>query len=310
MLWVRVEGGDRGLARGHDLLDLAQTLLGLRHEGGLGELLEHEAVLFFGVSGLGVVAVGLVHLAEVDVADAHLGLGGLGSVGEEGDEVLVLLLGLGEGCGAAFLVPAVGDGELGLHLILRVGIGVEQGLEVETGDVEVAALGGVEGLVVEHLVGQAGIDGLDLLLFRSSFLVSLDWTTLSPSSCGVAERVTVCCGLPLASVVVCEEPVTCAMAPMERAKRLAIAMPANALALTVGKKERLFIRYRPHPPRARMGAQAAFYSNRSRPICAGAAARASLRNSRAFCSVLPGAKMAEPATSMSAPASTTRATVS
>ena len=110
-----VEGGDVGLARGQDLLHLAQPLLGLRDQGGIGELLQHQAVLFLGVRGLGVVAVGLVHLAEVDVADAHLGLGGLGRVGEEGDEVLVLLLGLGEGGGAAFLVPAIGDGELGLH---------------------------------------------------------------------------------------------------------------------------------------------------------------------------------------------------
>src|ERR1700730_7191544 len=34
----------------------------------------------------------------------------------------------------------------------------------ESGDVEVAALGGVEGLVVEHLVGKSGVDRLDLLL--------------------------------------------------------------------------------------------------------------------------------------------------
>jgi hypothetical protein len=30
-----------------------------------------------------------------------------------------------------------------------------------------------------------------------------------------------------------------------------MTMPANAFALTVGKKERLFIRYKPHPPRAK-----------------------------------------------------------
>jgi hypothetical protein len=40
------------------------------------------------------------------------------------------------------------------------------------------------------------------------------------------------------------------------------------------------------------------------------AARATRRNSRALASALPGAKIADPATSMSAPASTTLATVS
>jgi hypothetical protein len=37
---------------------------------------------------------------------------------------------------------------------------------------------------------------------------------------------------------------------MDPIKRLAIAIPASALALTLGKKERWFIRCRPHPPRA------------------------------------------------------------
>ena len=117
-------------------------------------------------SGVGVVAVGLVHLAEVDVADAHLGLGGLGRVGEEGDEVLVLLLGLGEGSGSTLLEPAIGDAKLGAHHVLRVGVGVEQGLEVEAGNIVASALHGVHGLVVERLVGELGVlrlDGVDLL---------------------------------------------------------------------------------------------------------------------------------------------------
>ena len=140
---------------------------------------DHAAVLFLGVESLRVVAVGLVHLAEVDVADAHLGLGGLGSVGEEDAEVAVLALGLGERGGAAFLVPAIRDGELGAHLVLRIGIGVEHGLEVEAADVEVALLDGDLGLVEELLVGQLGVGadesvghaGTFLMAF---FLVSLD----------------------------------------------------------------------------------------------------------------------------------------
>jgi hypothetical protein len=104
--------------------------------------------------GLGVVAVRNVHLLEVDVADAQLRFRGFGDVREEGDEVAILLLGLGEGRAAAFLVPGVGDGELGAHHVLRVGIGVEQGLEVEPADVVVAAGNLGDGLVIELLIGQ------------------------------------------------------------------------------------------------------------------------------------------------------------
>jgi hypothetical protein len=66
----------------------------------------------------------------------------------------------------------------------------------------------------------------------------------------VEERVTLSCGLPLASVVVWEDPVTWAIAPMEETIRPATTTLASEPALllgnqTLGKKERLFIRYRP-----------------------------------------------------------------
>ena len=54
------------------------------------------AVLFLGVLRVGGVAVGLLHLLVVDVAHLHLRFGSLRRVGEEGDEVLVLGLGLGQ----------------------------------------------------------------------------------------------------------------------------------------------------------------------------------------------------------------------
>src|SRR5271154_1423430 len=144
--------------------------------------------------------------------------------------------------------------------------------------------------------------------------------TLSSFLPGEAERLTVCCACPLALVVVWEEPVTWAVALRVEMIRPVIARLASEAALllgnqffgdqTLGKKKRMFIRYQPHPPRAKRALQAVYYSKRSGQICAGEAARASFKNSRALCSVLPGAKIAEPATSMSAPASTTRATVS
>ena len=79
---------------------------------------------------------------------------------------------------------------------------------------------------------------------RSSFLVSFDWTTFSFFSlCFFAEAdsVTLSCCCPLASVVVCDEPVTCAAATIEDASKTATATPASALALKLGKKERSLI---------------------------------------------------------------------
>ena len=81
-----------------------------------------------------------------------------GSVGEEGDEVLVLGFGLGERRGAALLEPAVAHGQLGAHPVLGLGIGVEHGLQVEPGHVEAALLHGDHGLVEEFLVGLLGVD--------------------------------------------------------------------------------------------------------------------------------------------------------
>src|SRR5258705_13126922 len=83
--------------------------------------------------------------------------------------------------------------------------------------------------------------------------------------------VTLCCCSPLGSVGVCDERVTWAIAPMEETIRPANASPANEPVLslgnvTLGKKERLFIRYRSHPPRVQVmsshvkGAQADFHS--------------------------------------------------
>ena len=70
-------------------------------------MIDHVPVLLLGALGVGVVAVRLLHLLVVDVADLHLRLGRFRRIGEEGDEVLVLGLGLGQGRGAALLEPTV-----------------------------------------------------------------------------------------------------------------------------------------------------------------------------------------------------------
>ena len=104
-----------------------------------------------------MVAVGLLHLLVVDVRNLHLRFGGLRGIGEEGDEVLVLSLGLRVGRLAALFEPTVAHGQLGAHPILRLGIGVEHGLQVEAGYVIAAFLQGHHGLVKEFLVRLFGV---------------------------------------------------------------------------------------------------------------------------------------------------------
>ena len=89
--------------------------------------------------------------------NAHLGFCSFRSIGEEDAEVSILRFSLGEGRGAAFLVPGVRDGELGAHLILRVRVGVQHGLQIQAGDVKVALLDGDVGFVVEGLIRELGI---------------------------------------------------------------------------------------------------------------------------------------------------------
>ena len=155
-----IERADGVLPRCQDLLRLAQALLGARHQCGVGELLDHQPVFLLGALGVGWIAVRLLHLHVVDVGDLHLRFGGFGLIGEEGDEVLVLGLRLLQRCCAAFLVPGIADGQLGAHLVLRFGIGVQQGLQIQAGHVELALLerghGLVEQLLIRLLGGDAG----------------------------------------------------------------------------------------------------------------------------------------------------------
>ncbi len=163
----RIVVRDVGLAGRKNLLHLAQPLLRLRNQCRLRELLQHQPVLLLRMDRLRIVAVGLVHLPEVDVTHTHLGLGSFRSVGEEGDEVLVLALGLRQRGSSALAVPAVSNRQLRLHLVLRVRIGVQHRLQIQTGDVEVSLLGGFERLVVELPIGKLRIGGslrIDLLV--------------------------------------------------------------------------------------------------------------------------------------------------
>jgi hypothetical protein len=55
---------------------------------------------------------------------------------------------------SAFLVPRVGDGQLRPHHVLRIRIGIKQRLQIQPGDVVMAALGLRHCLIVKLLVGQ------------------------------------------------------------------------------------------------------------------------------------------------------------
>ena len=114
-------------------------------------------VLALGVLGIGVIAVRLFHLLVVDVAHLHLRFGRLGSVGEEGDEVLVFGLGLRQRRRAALLEPAIAHRQFGAHPVLGVRIGIEHGLQVEPRHVEAALLHSQHRLVEEFLVGLFGV---------------------------------------------------------------------------------------------------------------------------------------------------------
>src|ERR1019366_7440177 len=153
------------LAVGQHFLNVAQLLLRQGSELALGEL-GHELLAFLlGAEGVHGVAVGLVHLLVVDVADLFLGFGGLFHGGIEQDEVLILGFGLRQSVTAAFAEPGVGDGQLGLGQIFAGVVGVDEVLQQQARDLETGVLDIVDGLVKQHLIGLLGVfgDGVGVL---------------------------------------------------------------------------------------------------------------------------------------------------
>src|ERR1035441_7899841 len=153
------------LAVGQHFLNVAQLLLRQGSELAVGEL-GHELLAFLlGAEGVHGVAVGLVHLLVVDVADLFLGFGGLFHGGIEQDEVLILGFGLRQSVTAAFAEPGVGDGQLGLGQIFAGVVGVDEVLQQQARDFETGVLDIVDGLVKQHLIGLLGVfgDGVGVL---------------------------------------------------------------------------------------------------------------------------------------------------
>ena len=112
------------------------------------------------------IAIGLIHLLVMDIADAFLGFGGFLHVGIEQDEIFVLGFSLSQTGGAPFSKPTVGDGELGLGQKLAAVVGVDEGLEGQPGDLIAAMLDVVNGPVEQHFVGLFGLlgDGVCVLM--------------------------------------------------------------------------------------------------------------------------------------------------
>ena len=147
-------------------LDVAQDLLHLRRELAVGEICKHVAALCFGAHRVRAVAVGLVHLLELDFADLLLGLGRFLHVGIEQDEILVLRLGLRVAVRAALVVPTIGDGQLGLGQVLALIVGVHERVQGQARHLEPAVLDILDRLVEQHFVGLLGAlgDGVFILL--------------------------------------------------------------------------------------------------------------------------------------------------
>src|SRR4029077_2029420 len=115
-------------------LNIAQALHGLGNVLRIRELDHQLLALLLGAQSIVGVAVGLLHLFVVDVADALLGFGGFLHGGIEQDEVLIFGLGLRHAMQAAFAIPAIGDGELGLGQELAGVVGVDQRVQRQAGD--------------------------------------------------------------------------------------------------------------------------------------------------------------------------------
>src|SRR5581483_121551 len=141
-----------------------QALLGFGDQLAVRVLLDEIAIFLFRTRGMREVAIGLLHLAIMDVGDLELGFRRFRHVREEGLEVLVFVFGLCERGGATFGVPRVANRQLGASDKLGIWISVDEGLQREARDVVLAGFHRLHGAVEEDLVGLFGIHRRDGIL--------------------------------------------------------------------------------------------------------------------------------------------------
>src|SRR5262249_27785834 len=89
------------------LLNFTQPLLSGGREFAVGELKQQVLALLLGAQRVHRVAIRLLHLLVMDIADLLLRLGGLFHLRIEQDEILVFGLGLRQAVSAALAIPGV-----------------------------------------------------------------------------------------------------------------------------------------------------------------------------------------------------------
>jgi hypothetical protein len=166
---VVVEESGGVLVRSQNLLHIAQLLLGLGRELAIGILQQQLAALVLGADGVHGVAIRLVHLLVMDIANPFLGLRGFLHVRIEQLEVLVFGFGLRQTMRAAFAEPTVGNGQLGFGQILAAVVGVDERLQGQPRDLIAAMLYIVDGPVEKHLIGLFGDLGDGVRVFVAAY---------------------------------------------------------------------------------------------------------------------------------------------
>ena len=141
------------LAFGFHFLNVTEQLLHTRRELGIRPLDQQLAALVFGAEGMLVVAIRLLHLAQMDRADLLLRFGGFLHGRVEQDEILVLRLGLRQAVGTAFAHPTVGDRQFGLRQEFAGVVGVDERVQRQPGHFVAATFDVGHGLVEENFIG-------------------------------------------------------------------------------------------------------------------------------------------------------------
>ena len=108
-----VEPSNFKFAIAQNFLHFQQPLLGLRHQLTVGELENHFAILILGACRMGIVAIGFLHLLEVDVRNLQLRFCCLRHVRKESLKIAVFLFRLRHSSRPAFRIPGICQRQFG-----------------------------------------------------------------------------------------------------------------------------------------------------------------------------------------------------
>ena len=158
---VEVETRHLQLVHGEHFLHFVHELFGALDLAGVRVAPRHLFQLALGLARLGDVAVGSLHLLEVNLGHLHHAFGSQRVVGKELNPVAVFDFGLRQALRAALQVIGVGDGELGHFDHRAVGVGVNHRVPQDAPLIEIAFTGGVRGVAK-----QLGVAPRPLRLFK------------------------------------------------------------------------------------------------------------------------------------------------